>query len=68
MKEKTPIWKRSKVLFAVSTIILMILAIIFGEKFTPQYQDLTKQILIVGIVLITGHTITDITAMVRKEK
>ena len=62
-----PVYKRTKFWVTVSATVLMALALIFGEKFTPQHQELAKQIMLLAIVYITGHTVTDVASQLKKK-
>ena len=50
-KEK-PVWKRTKVLVGVATVVLEGLALFLGEKFTPEFKTYSTHVFVVGIAIL----------------
>jgi len=69
---KTPWYKKVKVMVGLTDAVISIVAIILGLKLAPEKVDKILAIIItlqpVLIAIITGHTITDIAALKKKDE
>ena len=59
-----PWYKRLKLMTALGTVVLMAVTRLAG----PEWAEMTWYILIAGLAVVTGHTVTDVAAQLKKPK
>ena len=68
-----PWYKRTKVLYAISGVLLSIIGLVVSKVITvdagtaAEIMSIAEKAFTISIVVITGHTLTDISSMFKKK-